>query len=770
MRSGTIAFLSGILCVQGMTALPDAAYVQFLPLTLLAAALSRRVRVAALFFAGLLWCVLRAHLALAEVLPSHLKGRDLVAEGTIIGVPDVRDARTRFLFSLNRSHLLEARNTGSIEGRTGTYTGRVRLSWYGAPRLRAGQRWRLVIRLRPPRGFANPGGFDYERWLFINGIHATGYVRGSPPARLIGAGSAWNIDRWRQHIAERIAQQLPRDPAAGIVTAIAVGTRHGISDRQWSVLRDTGTAHLMAISGLHVALVAGFAFYPGRYLWSRVAAACLIVPAPKAGAMAALLAATGYAAMAGFSLPTQRALILLGVLMWCRICGRNTSFSVALCLALLAVLVADPISVLGPSLWLSFGAVAVLAFGMMHRVMVDESPAATRLWWTWGRAQLVVAVGLTPLLLINFGQQPLSAPVANVLAIPWTAFLVVPGSIGGALLAGIWPAGGGALLEAAAKAVSLLWPLLDWIARAGPTLRAGGTVPVAAAVSAGIGALLLIMPRQVPGRWLGGILMLPVLVLDAPAPAPGALRVTLLDVGHGLSVVVRSRNHTLVYDTGPVYPGGFDAGRQIVAPYLRSQGIARIDTLVVSHGDTDHVGGLAGLIAEIPAARILGHGGDRCVAGQHWRRDGYLFSMMHPPRGARFAGNDGSCVLKISGPGGRLLLTGDIEAAAETSLIQRYGEKLRSDILIVPHHGSRTSSTAAFIEHVRPRFALVSNADGGRQRLPHPQVMEHYRRAGIEVMETARLGAISLALEEGGEAYAPRGYRQAVRRYWQRVD
>lgn len=765
MRSGTIAFFSGILCAQCVPVLPDAWHVQFLPLVLLAAALSRRARLPALFFAGVLWCLFRAHLALAEVLPIHLKARDLLAEGTVVGVPNVQHARTTFLFDLARTRIDTARDGEREQG--DLHAGRVRLNWYGAPALRAGQRWRLVVRLRPPRGFSNPGGFDYEKWLFVNGIRATGYVRASPAARLVDAGSPWNVDRWRQRIAERIAEKLPDNPATGVVTALAVGVRHSISNHQWSVLRDTGTAHLMAISGLHVALVAGFAFCLGRWLWSRLATACLYLPAPKAGAVIAVLAGTGYAAMAGFSLPTQRALILLTVLAGCRICGRNTSFSAALCLALLAVLVVDPISALGPSLWLSFGAVAVLAFGMLHRAPVDGAPVTTRLWWRWGRAQLVVAVGLSPVLLYVFGQQPAAAPAANLVAVPWIGFLVVPASIGGGLLIGAWPATGAALLDLAAQGVTLLWPALEWMDSTDWMLRPRGTVPTAAAVTAACGALLLIMPRAVPARWLGAVLMLPALVPDAPAPPPGTLWLTLLDVGHGLSAVVRTRHHTLVYDTGPVYPGGFDAGRRIVAPYLRHQGVRVIDTVVISHADRDHSGGLAGLLAEIPSSRVLGQQPGDCVAGRSWRWDGYRFSVIHPAPGDRFSGNDGSCVVMVSGPGGNLLLSGDIEAPAETRLVRRYGARLASDVLVVPHHGSATSSTAAFIRRVHPAFALVSNGDGGRQRHPHPQVTKRYVRAGIRVLETAREGAIHVALTPGRAKPAPRGYRRLARRYWQ---
>ncbi|MDX1512626.1 MAG: ComEC/Rec2 family competence protein, partial [Gammaproteobacteria bacterium] len=360
MRSGTIAFLLGILCVQCAAVLPDALYAQFLPITLLAAAIFRRGRLAALFFAGFLWSLFRAHLAVAEILPPHLAGADLIVQGTVVGVPEQRGPRTRFLFRIE--HGQPARGNGVARGSAPwpVFSGPVRLSWYDAPELGSGERWRLTVRLRPPRGFANPGGFDYERWLFVNGVRGTGYVRDASASRRIERDGSWGIDGVRQQIAERIAQRLGDHPSAGIVTALAVGVRHGVSPQQWSVLRDTGTAHLMAISGLHVGLVAGFAFLAGGWLWSRVASACLIVPAPRAAAVAALLAGAGYAAMAGFSLPTQRALILLGVVVWCQMRGRRTPFSAALCLALGAVLAMDPFAVLGPSLWLSFGAVAVL--------------------------------------------------------------------------------------------------------------------------------------------------------------------------------------------------------------------------------------------------------------------------------------------------------------------------------------------------------------------------------------------------------------------------
>ncbi|MDX1513743.1 MAG: DNA internalization-related competence protein ComEC/Rec2, partial [Gammaproteobacteria bacterium] len=622
---------------------------------------------------------------------------------------------------------------------------------------------------RPPRGFANPGGFDYERWLFVNRIRATGYVRAASASRRIEGGGSGGIDGVRQQIADRIARRLGDHPSAGIVTALAVGVRHGVSPEQWSVLRDTGTAHLMAISGLHVGLVAGFAFLAGGWLWSRAASACLIVPAPRAAAVAALLAGAGYAAMAGFSLPTQRALILLGVVVWCQVRGRRTPFSAALCLALGAVLAMDPFAVLGPSLWLSFGAVAVLGFGMMHRFKTTGADRLQRLWWTWGRAQVLVAVGLAPLLLFLFGQQPVTAPVANAVAIPWTGILIVPAAVAGALLLGLWPGAGGLLIDAAAGAVALLWPLLETIADADLAVRpAAATPPIWTAIAAGAGAAVLILPREVPARWLGILMMLPALTVRPAEPPAGTLELTVLDVGHGLSAVVRTRQHVLVYDAGPLYPGGFDAGRRIVAPFLRSRGVSRIDTLIASHDDSDHAGGLQGLAEEIPARRILGQAPGSCVTGTSWHWDGYRFSVLHPVPGQQWSGNDGSCVLQIRGPGGSVLLTGDIESAAESDLVRRYGDALEADVLVVPHHGSRTSSTPTFVQRVRPDVALVSNARRRSRPLPHPVVAARYAAAGIPLLETSRLGAIRVILRPNAGPASVIGYRQQRRRYWQR--
>ncbi len=769
MRSGTIALLLGILWVQQMPALQDECLVQFLPITLFIGIFSRFLRLPALFLSGFLWATFCAHLALAEILPADLDGAEVVVDGRITGVPLSTVGRTRFEFQVETLAALENRQAPVHSPLPPRFQGRARLSWYGAPELRAGERWRLRVRLRVPRGYANPGGFDYERWLFARGVRATGYVRATAEARRLDSGGEFNLHRWRQRVADQIISLLPGRDLAGVIAALAVGVRGNIDENQWRVFRDTGTAHLMAISGLHVGLVAALAFVLTRLVWSCCFRACLWVPAQRAAAMAGLAAGWVYAGMAGFSLPTQRAAIMLTVVMWCLSRHRATSFSVSLCAALAAVIIIDPFSVLSPSLWLSFAAVAVLAFATLHRDGI-RAEGLRGLWWRWGRPQYLATLGLAPILLATFGRQPLLSPLANMLAIPWMAFLVVPGSIVGALLVSVWPPAGAFVLSMTATLLEVLWPSLEALAGSGYTLELISPLSLFSILAAAVGVVVLTMPREVPGRWLGVLWMAPLIGLAPPGPPAGALWFSLLDVGHGLAAVVRTRGHTLVFDAGPRYPGGFDTGSNIVAPFLREQGVRYIDKVLVSHSDNDHSGGLRGLLAEVPAGEIIAppsSGASRpCVAGIAWSWDGYEFRLMHPGAGHHFDGNDASCVMRISGPGGSILIAADIEAPAERQLTAHLGDALSSTVLVAPHHGSRTSSTAAFVHAVGAKYVLFSASHRRLPRLPDPSVVARYRAAGARILNTAESGAVSVVLRDGA-APEVSAFRQQRVGYWQ---
>lgn len=753
----------GVVCMAGWPRLPDAAWIAFLPFCALTAWLHAPARPLALFACGFLWALLRAQMMVLATLPEPLEGRSLSVHGHVAGLPAGDSRRRRFDFLISEA---------SEGGLAVEFRGLVRLSWYqGAPRVAPGERWHLTVRLKRPRGLVNPGGLDYERWLFRRGIAATGYVVSGAGNRPMGAGAGSALDALRYRLSRAIGTHLSGHASAAIVTALAVGDRATMTREQWRVLRATGTSHLMAISGLHVGLVAGVVYFVFGRLWSASAAAVWLA-APRAAALIALFAGVVYAGLAGFALPTQRALVMLTVVMAGVILCRRVPATTSLCLALVAVLTLDPFAVVSSGFWLSFGAVAVILWGMTGRVADPQPARARRLWWRWGRVQWLVAVGLLPVTVGLFLEYPLVAPLANALAVPWAGFVLVPMVLAAALLLLPFPSLGAVLLDVSRWSAEVLWVFLEHLAALELTLRPAGAAPSLALPAACVGALLLIAPRGFPGRFLGLLWVLPLLLNAGPKPEQGDIWLTLLDVGQGLAAVVRTRSHVAVYDAGPSYPGGFDAGRDVVAIYLRAQGIERVDRLIVSHHHNDHAGGAAGLRDSMTTARIMANASawrgqaESCRAGMRWRWDGVDFVILHPRDTGEMRGNDGSCVLKVSGPGGRVLLPGDVEQHAEAALLSRARERLRAEVLIVPHHGGRTSSSASFLDAVRPRIALLPIGYRNRYRFPHREVIGRLSMRGVQMFDTVRHGAITLKIERQRGIQKPRLERLASERIW----
>jgi competence protein ComEC len=706
---------------------------------------------------GFCWSHLWACALLCDPFPDALAQQDLTLVGRVASLPDITDDRTRFLFQVEEA---------LQDGKPLAFSGRVRLSWYQhAPRLMAGERWRLSARLKPPHGFLNPGGFDYERWLFRHQVKATGYVRAKPPAQQLDAGAGgYQLDRWRQRLRERLDQALPNGVGAALIPALVIGDRGALTPAQWTVFSRTGTSHLIAISGLHVGLVAGALFLLVRRTWALVPALALRLAAPRAGALAALGAAVGYAGLAGFAVSTQRALVMLAVVLIAISAGRTLRAGSALLLALAAVLIVDPGAVLDYGFWLSFGAVAVLLYALGWRL----GPPG----WVvrWGAAQWAVALGLLPLLIAFFGQASLIAPLVNLVAVPLFGILlpvILLASL--AYLLGGW-----------------VWPLVavDGLLTQGYGLLAGAAELPWAAVTLGarpgwvwlmaaLGAMLLLAPRGLPGRWLGAVLLLPLWLVRPPAPAPGTLQVTLLDVGQGLAAVLRTHRHTLVYDVGPRFRSGFNTGEAVVAPYLRHQGIGTLDLLMLSHADQDHAGGVHGLLSSIEARRILSGepeelatlSAEPCRRGQHWHWDGVDFRVLHPADGSE-SGNDSSCVLRVSVAGTALLWPGDVEAGVERVLVQRERDGLRAEVLVAGHHGSASSTTRPFLEAVSPRLVLFSMGWKNRFGFPAQSVRERVGAFQVTSLDTASAGAIELRIRSDGTLEAPRLSRQEADRLW----
>lgn len=742
------------MVVQQLPVLPSLLWSLALVPAALAAMWHPRGSIILFFVAGAAWACLRADLILKEQLPAELEGRDVVVEGVIATVPEPTEYGVRFVLDVERA---------AADGAPVMRVSRVRLTAH-ALRLHASERWRFTVRLKRPHGLQNPGGFDYEAFLFREHIRATGYVRDEDHAvRLGDADGFYRINRWRQTLGERMRAAMPDLAQTELIVALANGDAGGVTDAQWETLRATGTLHLVAISGLHITLVAGVVYWLVRFLWSLPGFTVLRWPAQLAGAAGGLLAAAFYAALAGFVVPTQRALIMLGVAMGAVLLRRRLPPVQLLAAALLLVLLLDPFAVMAPGFWLSYAAVAVIIYVMHGR------PGAVPWYRKWGYLQWAIAVGMLPLTLWLFQRVSLVAPVANLLAVPVFDLLAVPLALAGAFCASAGVESLAAWVFAAADGLlGWLWHALEFLATLEHVQWIQHRPPLWALACGVVGVALLLAPRGWPARAVGAIWLLPMLLLRPAGPGPGEIWFTLLDVGQGLAAVVRTQAHTLVFDTGARWSARSDAGRGVVVPYLRAYGIERVDTLIVSHGDNDHAGGAASVASTFAVDRILTGtskvAGEPCRAGLHWSWDSVEFTVLSPD-GEPGKHNDASCVLRVRGPHGAILLPADIEKKAERRLIEREGHAgLAADILVAPHHGSRTSSTPEFLDAVHPRYVAFPVGYRNRYRHPHPLVLERYRAADVRLYDSPSAGAIEFRLTGAGIMTSV--YREVHRRYW----
>jgi competence protein ComEC len=702
--------------------------------------------------AGFAWALLHAHHH-PEPLAGH-EHVDVVLDGRIVSLPVVSDRAVRFLFDVDEG-----------DGRRR----RIRVSWYGgAPDLRPGETWRLTLRLRVPRGFMNPGGFDYEGWLRQHRVWAVASVRPAGENRRLapaGGPAGW-VDRTRLRIVKGFRDAEQPAPFHGVLMALAVGYRADIPNAHWDVFLATGTNHLMAISGLHIGLLAGLGYGFANFLWRRIPGAALRLPAQRASALAAVFTGGLYALLAGLSVPTQRALVMLCVVMLAVWLGRTGRPWHVLSVALLAVLVADPAAVLGPGFWLSFAAVAVILLSVAGRLRPPSG------WRAAVTIQVVVAVGLTPLLLVHFSQTSVVAPLANLLAVPFVGLLVVPVTLLAAGLMLVHPALGALPADLAGWLMGLVWLGLDLLAGL-PFARWQAARPAWTLLLATLGIVIWLAPRGLPGRALAAPLCLPLLWPAAPVLPEGTYRLTLLDVGQGLAAVVQTRHHTLVYDTGPRFASGLDTGEAVVVPFLRHQGVTRVDRLLISHGDSDHSGGARSVLDRVRVAAVQGAWGVNqhrvpalpCHRDERWHWDGVEFRILHPP--PHWADdNISSCVLRVSGPGGTTLLPGDVDGLGEAVLLRHGGGALRSDVLVLPHHGAREAASEAFLDAVRPQLALVSAGFNSRFGHPHDDVLARLGTRRIPLRGTAEEGAIRVDVRPGEPIHSPPGWRITARRYW----
>ncbi len=765
MYACAIGFLTGILALQLCKTLPPLMWLVYAGILwlLLAWVSPRSLRwlVCCILFAigGFAYGMFSAQRILSWNLPEGLEDKAVTVTGKIISLPQTQEKAANFEFQLQ-----------TLEGRA--QRTKLRLSWYKVPAnmlLPVGSHWQFQVRLKKPHGLSNPGGFDYEKWLFAKGIRATGYILSATPLAAVDKFSLGTLnDQIRQSLQQKIQQTLGNEPGAGLITALIMGSQSGISEQQWQVMRATGTNHLMAIAGVHIGFVAGFVYVLVNFLWRCSSRCLLLVPAQSAAAGGSLLAAATYSALAGFALPTERALFMLLVLMlglWLR---RQLSVWNAFMLALLIVLVLNPFATLTVSFWLSFGAVFAILYGIGGRL----NPKGW--WWKYARVQWVITLGLIPISLVLFQQTSLISFVANMFAVPAVGIIVLPLCLSGALLLFIWPKAAHWFLLVSAKIISAIWWLLAHLAQLPGAIWQQNIPNFWILFAAVIGVIMMVAPRGIPCRWTGILWVFPLLYYRSPTPQLGETWITLLDVGQGLSAVVRTEHHTLVYDTGPQM-GIDDAGSRVILPFLHAVGVRHLDMLMISHGDSDHIGGANSLLAQMPAGQIVSSVPERfpeakaqvCQPNQTWDWDGVVFKVLYPPLALLHQNNNSSCVLSISRLGKRILiLTGDIEKPAEDYMLQHDSSELPTMIIIAPHHGSRTSSTADFVRVIHARYVLFPVGYKNRYHFPSQVVMERYQQSGAVLLNTASEGAITLQLNKEAEFIRVLTQRRQSKSIW----
>jgi competence protein ComEC len=743
---------------------------------------------------GFFWVATFATLRLSDALPKEWEQKSVEIIGVVAGLPEVTERGERFKFDVEKILTNGAKIPQHIS-----------LNFYRetqspkpekAPSLNsffhAGERWQFTVRLKRPHSTYNPHGFDFEAWALAENMRATGAIHNKSGYKKL-TNFVWKpsylIEKAREKIGNRINQALENKPYAGVIRALVVGDDSQVLQSQWDVFFRTGIGHLVSISGLHITMLAGLAFAIVAFIWRRFPSLVMRLPTRKAATIAGLLAAILYALLAGMSVPTQRTIFMLMTFAVALLLARNLAISRVLAIALIVVVLLDPWAVIAPGFWLSFGAVALISYVTVLRL------SAMHWLKTAIHTQWAITLGLLPLLIYMFGQASIVSPLANAFAIPIISLVVVPLAIFGSLLhldfvlqISHW------VLQICMHGLNYLSGFQTW-QQAAP--------PMWTLLVAMFGVLWMLLPRGFPQRWLGLILLLPLFFVQIPTPNLGEMKVAVLDVGQGLAVVIQTQNHTLLYDAGSRYSAQSDAGSKIIVPYLRGEGIAKLDGFIVSHNDVDHSGGATSVLAQVPVIWLASsfdlaeisatQKHIKCFAGQHWRWDNVSFEVLHPSlesyENENISDNNRSCVLKVTSQFGSILLTGDIEKEAENEILKyaprlkhskaglqpnihaggadmsKTNNLLKSDVLIAPHHGSKTSSTVEFVQGVGAKNIIFTVGYLNRFKHPKPLIEKRFEGNGAFTYRSDYHGALLLDFTRNNPIKIE-AWRQTQSRYW----
>jgi competence protein ComEC len=762
MTSFCLCILLGAYLLLAMSQVPAVTLLPAFAVLAVVMTTFRQIRQCGALLCGFCMMWWAADTGLDDRLDPALAGATLPLVGRVLDFPESSGGTLKFVFApIDRSDL----------------PAKVRLNWFEAKyRPAPGETWHFDVRLRRPRGLANPAGFDFSGWLFRQGIGATGYVMdpGDNRRLLTHRPDLWS--RVRTRVAQRVSGVLPDDRATAVLLAIAVGARQQITRDDWDQYAATGTSHLMAISGLHIGLAAGSFFMLG---WVLLAPFCRHRNVRDIATILAVIAATVYGQLSGFAVPAQRAFLMVAIVATGLYFRRRLHVPTLLAIPCLLIFFANPLAILSPGFKLSFAAVAIIFFCQTVFMRRKRSAGINPVMHlrVHGRRllqiQLALLTGLFPFSVILFDRFAISAPLVNTLALPLFNFIVVPACLLGMLCDGPLEFIGDSLLRWSYAAIELLLCLIEWVATQSYTQMQTTALSGLMMLVALLPVLHVVLPAGWPGRRLSLLAMLAVVLYKPPAPPPGCFEYTVLDVGQGLSVLVRTNTRALLFDTGPSFRGGNDVAQLVVVPHLRRRGIDKLDTVIVSHADADHAGGLQTVIDNVPVGQVLSgerveplaFGSRPCRAGLTWRWDDVDFSVLHPLNRAAWSGNNLSCLLLISAGRRSLLLTGDIEVPVEILLAYRNALPHVAAV-IVPHHGSGTSSSNALIEALRADLAIVSAGFDNRWNMPKEDVVRRWQVSGATVLNTASSGAVSQRLCRGQSASAPAGQRSTWPRLW----